>query len=187
MGWWLTPEIVVRSNPLECRTIYIQGDLWLYIQGALELLTMEHNWEDFGTATIEETTQHFMGILDNFSVSQCEIMQMIDVPNHTLINNVAYTQDGRVFEIDFADLPPEADGCTAIYVRLNILHNVANSVTQMNDKDGNAIVYNMTTTASVTHRETAIISMSGGSCEIRSLSANGTSVVIGAFLIGWWF
>ena len=185
MRAWLTPDSSLFSNPLDCRTLTIPGDLWLYVQGALELLTKEYNWQLYGTATPEETAVFFMGVIDAFGNSECDTMQFINELSYPLINNESYTQSGQVFLIEHSDLPLDAQGCKGILCRFNINHSVANQTIQFEEKSGNAISFLMGTTASITHRFQAWIPMDADGCHVRSLSANGTLVTLGVFLVGW--
>lgn len=68
---WLTPDIGLLTNPLDCRTITVPGDLFYLVTGALELLAEEESWEKYGTATPEDTAVFFRDIIDAYCTSSC--------------------------------------------------------------------------------------------------------------------
>lgn len=107
MRAWLTPDSSLFSNPLDCRTLTIPGDLWLYVQGALEELAKDYNWEEFGDATPEETAQFFMEVMDNFSTSECGGggMQFISSVQETIAVYTELTHPTGVINIVPGDLP----------------------------------------------------------------------------------
>lgn len=68
---WLTPDFALFSAPVQCRTIELPGDLWSYITGALLPLTYVTNWEQFGTATPEESAEYFQDVIGEYLTSMC--------------------------------------------------------------------------------------------------------------------
>lgn len=68
---WLTPDIASLSAPVQCREIVIPGDLWAYITGALWPLTIASNWEQYGTATPDESAAFFQEAIGQYLISMC--------------------------------------------------------------------------------------------------------------------
>lgn len=68
---WLTPDLATLSESPDCRVLQVPGNLWNLVSGALLLLTEPHNWEEFGTATIDETSQYFQTIFEDYLMSTC--------------------------------------------------------------------------------------------------------------------
>lgn len=74
--WWgvtinrkyafLTPDSAALQETPETRVITVSPLLWQYVSGALDILCHEDNWEVFGTATSEETTQYFSDMFDAY-------------------------------------------------------------------------------------------------------------------------
>lgn len=182
---FLTPDSSEFLGTPECRTITLPASLWPYIGGALERLTAVYNWEPHNDATPEECTQFFMDVIDGFSVSECARMGTIDNAFYPLINNQSYIQSGQIFTITHAMLPAAAQGATMLSAWIQVNHSVANQTIQINKKDGNAIVYSTFTTPSINHRASVMIPMDADGAQVRSLSANGTSIVLSVFLVGW--
>lgn len=60
---FLTPDGASLTSPVVCRPISLPVDLWPYAVGALEPLTVEWSWEQFGDASIDELTQVFRALL----------------------------------------------------------------------------------------------------------------------------
>lgn len=183
---WSTPDSSVFSDPQDCRTIAIPGGLWFFVQGAVEELTKTYNWQEEGTATPEETTQFFMGVLDQFTQSECVQQMQFVTTNFIQIINESYTQSGNVFPIVRTMLPLAAENSVALLAFVKSKHNVANANIQLNQKSGNAMQLLSFATANVDNRVTTIIPMDLDGAEIRSLSANGTLVELTVNVIGWW-
>lgn len=74
---WLTPDVDQFSESQTERSIVLPGSLWLYISGALELLANGENWEEFGTATVEEAVSFFSDIVDQYAMSDFRNVGMI--------------------------------------------------------------------------------------------------------------
>lgn len=71
MYGWLTPDLSLFSESLDCRVIRVPGSLWYLVSGALLYLTETGNFEQFGTATPEETADFFQQVYEEFLMSQC--------------------------------------------------------------------------------------------------------------------
>lgn len=71
MYGWLTPDLSLFSESLDCRVIRVPGSLWYLVSGALLYLTEPTNYEQFGTATPDETADFFQQIYQDFLMSQC--------------------------------------------------------------------------------------------------------------------
>lgn len=74
---WLTPDVDQFSESQTERSIILPGSLWLYISGALELLASGENWEEFGTASVEETVSFFSDVVDEYAMSDFRNVGMI--------------------------------------------------------------------------------------------------------------
>lgn len=183
---FLTPDSSDFLEAQECRTITLPAPLWPLVNGALERLTAVYNWDAQGDATPAECVQFFIGVIDSYNLSKCAEMGTVETTFHALVNNQSYTQSGQIFTIDHSQLPVEAQGAKMLSCWLQVNHNVANQIIQMNKKDGNAIVYSRFTTPSINHRASVIIPMDADGAQVRSLSANGTAVVLSVYLVGWW-
>jgi hypothetical protein len=57
---FLTPDLDKLQAPLDTYVLYGSKELFYLVDGALSELTDINNWEVFGTATPEETTQYFL-------------------------------------------------------------------------------------------------------------------------------
>lgn len=66
---FLTPDSSQFSESQETRVICVPGSLWFLIGGALFLLAQEYNWEEFGTATAEETAEFFSEVIEEWAMS----------------------------------------------------------------------------------------------------------------------
>lgn len=88
----------------------------------MESLTAEVNWEAYGTATAEETSQFFMDIIDDMQLSACGgggNMQSIQTVTYQIISQTSITTAGTYF-IDHADLPAEASQATALLLQISL-------------------------------------------------------------------
>ncbi len=74
---WLTPDLTELSNPQNERSIVLPGDLFYLVTGALSQLADAENWEQFGDATPEETADFFLGVLEDYLVSDFRNVGMI--------------------------------------------------------------------------------------------------------------
>ena len=63
---YLTPDATEFGSVVETRTITLPLSLWYLVNGALQELTREENWVQFGTATPEETAAFFLDALDEY-------------------------------------------------------------------------------------------------------------------------
>lgn len=185
MGKWLTPNSSIFSNPLDCRKIELPGDLWLYVQGALELLAQDYNWEAYGTATPEETSQFFMDVLDEFSVSRCG-MRFIDSATFTIFSQTFSWVSGYEIPITHASMPAVASGTSAAWVELGI--NIPRAAVDVfiEDVSGDAKqLYRLPIGYSTQH---IIVPLTGGRADIGLQGAiqSGDSVSWAMRLIGWW-
>jgi len=59
-----TPDVEKFSGNVESRILTLPLSLWYLVNGALEELTFEQNWFEFGSATPEETAAFFLEALD---------------------------------------------------------------------------------------------------------------------------
>lgn len=71
MYGWLTPDLSLFSESQDCRVIRLPGSLWYLVSGALLYLTESGNFEQFGTATPEETAEFFQQVYEDFLMSKC--------------------------------------------------------------------------------------------------------------------
>lgn len=68
----MTPALSsLESTNRDCRSLSVNPDLWYLVSGALDYLSREENWEQFGTATPEETAEFFLALWDDFIMSRC--------------------------------------------------------------------------------------------------------------------
>lgn len=186
MRAWLTPDSSLFSNPLDCRTLTIPGDLWLYVQGALEELAKDYNWEQFGDATPEETSQFFMEVLDNFSTSGCGSeggvgMQSISTSEVEILNVNQTTNPTGIADIYVGDLPAEAQNASALYCRVVILADDYYEL-YVWDWPNAQQMYDISTYYLTMP---LVMPINNGQIRIRLLSAP-ENYSLSVFLIGWW-
>lgn len=74
---WLTPDAADLTGSQVDRIISLPGSLFFFVTGALSLLADEQNWERFGDATPEETSQFFADALDEYLMSSFRNVGMI--------------------------------------------------------------------------------------------------------------
>lgn len=85
MGKWLTPDNLPVGR--QCRTLRIPDDpFWLAIvSGAVLELTKQHNWEKFGTQTVEDCAAAMAGLLDDYyEANQCMLGAIIPYATATI-------------------------------------------------------------------------------------------------------
>lgn len=68
MQAFLTPNSSLFSSASIGRCVSCPGELWYLIDGAMQALTMPYNWEQFGTATPEETAEYFTDLLTSIGL-----------------------------------------------------------------------------------------------------------------------
>lgn len=119
MRAWLTPDLELLSNPQDCRKIAVPGDLWYLVQGALELLCMEQNWEQYGDATPEQMSQYFMGIIDDFGNSPCGGggMSFIDAVQVTIDTYTDITHPSGIITIPPESIPSYASDASSLLLQ----------------------------------------------------------------------
>lgn len=66
---WLTPDIGELVGQDDTRTVSVNPALLSFIGGALQQLCEHWNWEEFGTATPEETADYFKQVRDDWGMS----------------------------------------------------------------------------------------------------------------------
>lgn len=74
---WLTPDSSQLAESLRERYISIPGSLFNYVTGALEELTRPERWEQFGDATPEESADFFLGVWENYLMSEFKMVGTI--------------------------------------------------------------------------------------------------------------
>jgi len=74
---WLTPDSDDLTGLQTERSIVLPASLFFYVTGAIALLAGEDNWEIFGDATVEETTDFFADILDEYLMSDFRNVGMV--------------------------------------------------------------------------------------------------------------
>ena len=79
MRAWLTPDSSQFAEDQRTRFLRVPGPLLYYVTGALMLLAESENWEGFGDATPEETSQFFSDIFDEFVESEFEMVGQMSV------------------------------------------------------------------------------------------------------------
>ena len=77
MRAWLTPDSSQFAETQRTRFLRIPGSLLFYVTGALMLLAEPENWEEFGDATPDETSQFFTDIFDDFLESEFQMVGQI--------------------------------------------------------------------------------------------------------------
>lgn len=74
---WLTPDLDDFLDSQIERSIVLPGSLFYLVTGALQQLADVENWEEFGDATPEATSQYFADILEDYLVSDMRNVGMI--------------------------------------------------------------------------------------------------------------
>jgi microcystin-dependent protein len=77
MRAWLTPDSSQFAETQRTRFLRVPGSLLYYVTGALMLLAESDNWEEFGDATPDETSQIFNDIFDDFLESEFQMVGQI--------------------------------------------------------------------------------------------------------------
>lgn len=70
---WLTPDTGQFSESQDCRNLRLPGSLWSYVSGALLELTKAENWEQFGTATPDESSSFFLEFFSEYLMTNCNV------------------------------------------------------------------------------------------------------------------
>jgi len=126
---WLTPDLTLLSAPVNCRTIHVPGDLWPYITGALLPLTYLTSWEQFGTATPEETAAFFEDVLTNHLSSMCAYIGEIRPFVFSPLPDGWLLLDGTaVDETDYPDLAAVVPGAWLSGGNINLPDMVGRSL-----------------------------------------------------------
>jgi microcystin-dependent protein len=106
---WLTPN--TAPGAVASRCLFIPDDPeWLAIvAGALITLTFPHNFEQYGTATPQETADVFVEMFDNFSfnVGVCRVIgEIVSVANSSNPNptNWLLCDGSSLLRTDYAEL-----------------------------------------------------------------------------------
>jgi hypothetical protein len=68
---WLTPDASQLAESQDKRAMCLPGSLWYLVAGALLPLARPENWEEYGTATPDETAEYFQAVIDEFSYGGC--------------------------------------------------------------------------------------------------------------------
>lgn len=127
MTAWLTPDVEQLTNPLDCRTISVPGDFWLYIQGALGELGKDYRWEQFGTASPGQMAQFFRDVLDGFSDSECGGGGMVFMPgggSYPLLLDEGYASNTTYdVEVDVYGLYPQTVGAKSVLLEGRFLRD----------------------------------------------------------------
>lgn len=109
---WLTPNVAEFAGSLVGREIILPGNLYFYVTGALSLLAEESNWEKFGDADPEETSQFFATILDGYLMSNFASVGMIASFVSPSLSFGWYEMNGQVLSAaaypELADAVPDA-------------------------------------------------------------------------------
>lgn len=186
MRAWLTPDLELLSNPQDCRKIAVPGDLWYLVQGALELLCIEENWEQHGTATPEQMAQYFMGVVDETAVSECGGESGMFVSNDTsTIEILAMNQSthpGGVAYITPLSLPVTSPMPTALYC---LISGTSSEAVDLRIMDGSFAAQVFDYLDGYNKPFTVVIPFSQESSMIRLLDVPET-FSLSVRLFGWW-
>lgn len=102
---WLTPDLSEFSNPQKERSITLPGDLFYLVTGAISQLAEAQNWEQFGDATPEETADFFLGVLEEYLMSDFRNLGMIAAFASTVIPPRWLLMNGQtVAQSDYPEL-----------------------------------------------------------------------------------
>lgn len=74
---WLTPDVDDFLESQTERCIVLPGSLWSFVTGALTLLAESENWEQYGDATPEDTSQYFADVLEGYLMSDFRNVGMV--------------------------------------------------------------------------------------------------------------
>jgi microcystin-dependent protein len=72
---FLTPDNTDLSSAIVRRCLCLPGELWYFVDGAVQELCEVSNWETFGDMTTAETAEYFRDVLDDWS--RCSMVGMI--------------------------------------------------------------------------------------------------------------
>lgn len=187
MRAWLTPDLELLSNPQDCRKIAVPGDLWYLVQGALELLCIEENWEQSGDATPEQMSQYFMGIVDSFSDSEC-VDEMIRTDSAAPIQLFSQSGTGQTdIIINQTSLPSDMQGCLAVLISLQWTSS-GQMQARLSTQNNRAISYQTLNDYAASGDVQVVCPMNatGGKVRVDALNS-GASWNMSAYLVGAWF
>jgi microcystin-dependent protein len=100
---YLTPDVVQFGSVTECRTVTLPLSLWYLANGALQELTREENWVQFGTATPEETASFFLDALEYYGACM-PVGTIVPLVVNTLPDGVLPCNGGAYLRVDYPDL-----------------------------------------------------------------------------------
>lgn len=183
---WLTPNVADLSAPDATRALTVPNELWPFVSGALYLLTLEHNWEQSGTATPEDMSQLFLEMLNNFNeITVGGTMNFITTSTHQLVSYNGSSAN-VVFPIYDADLPTEAQGASVILVGVELQRLTGVTVQQLRMSDqANKPFYTIydTQNSEVTKGQYLLPMRSGGA--LFRLTGSGNTAFFEVDLLGW--
>lgn len=184
---FLTPDSSDFSEPVECRTISLPPALWPLVNGALERLTAAYNWDAHGDATPEECTQFFMGIIDAYSESICEVSGGSMNPIEALLEIVGQydqtTNPTGISNLLTSDLPAYAQSATTLYCQIDV---VSSSGGQLYVYQNNSIArQTFPLVSDVSVNRHIIVPFNTGNTVFRVLP-NPATYTVSVKLVGWW-
>jgi len=71
---WLTPDSTGGDDVARC--LLVPADLLPYVTGALGELLFPHNWELFGSVSVDDTIEALETVIENYLTSECGIDQI---------------------------------------------------------------------------------------------------------------
>jgi len=103
---WLTGNVSAPTSYI-CRRVLIPNDLAIImaVNGAILSLTREYNWEQFGTATVEETTALMTALFYDYVGSNvCMIGSIFAYATNDPPNNCLPCDGGTYARVDYPEL-----------------------------------------------------------------------------------
>lgn len=181
----LTPDTSQFSETLICRKISLSGSLWSYVNIALEKLTKEYNWQQFGDATPEETAQYFIGIIDDMAQSDCgAAMNWRAAGAYTVFSESYVMTSGYQISIDSDDLPSDLQEANALACRMQVRTETANKQLAITQADGSLGQYYSILSANVIHYFSVMIPIKNG-LRFSVNESVGNDVTWQCQVIGW--
>lgn len=173
--------------PDACRTITAPPELFLYISYALEELAKSSNWEQYGTATVDETADAFKEISDNWQISSCQggqQMESIPVVNYNLFSD--YNMTTNIMRgVVISGLSYGADEASALYCTMEIYATKAGTYFWVTD--GNYARQVLRAVPGVTTVFPIVVPVNNGTATFRSfVAAGGDTWSWSVNLIGYW-
>jgi len=187
MRAWLTPDLSELEEVQVCRQIVVPVPLLPYVNGALELLAKESNWELYGDATPEQMAQAFMNIIDETAVSECvdEMIRTDSAAPMQLFNQSGTGQADII--INQASLPSDMQGCLAVLISLQWTSS-GQMQARLSTQNNRAISYQTLNDYAASGDVQVVCPMNatGGKVRVDALNS-GASWNMSAYLVGAWF